>query len=156
MSEKFASVTETGVASGTNKTALNLFDGLATPTRRLGIFYLTVSSVATPADQAAKFYLGRTSAVGTEGSGYTPVNLDPGGPAGEGDAGIGAFSGEPTYTSSKELLVFSVNQRVTFQWYACFPGAEFYVAATQNNGLGLKTSSSTSTQAHEVTTHHVE
>ena len=156
MSEKFASVTETGVASGTNKTALNLFNPLATPTRRAGIYYLTISSAATPADQAAKFYLGRTTAVGTEGSGYTPVNLDPGGPAGECDSGIGVFSVEPTYTSSKELLVVSINQRVTFQWHACFPGAEFFVAATQNNGLGLKTSSSSSTQAHEVTTHHVE
>lgn len=156
MSEKFASVTQTGVASGTDKTALNIHNTLATPTRRLAIYYCTIASVATPADQAAKWYFGRTTAVGTEGSGYTPVNLDPGGPAGEGDSGVGTFSVEPTYTANKQLLVFSMNQRVTYQWYACFPGAELYTAATQNNGIGIKTSSSTSTQAHEVTTHHAE
>lgn len=156
MSEKFASVTQTGVASGTDKTALNIHNTLATPTRRLGIFYFTISSVATPADQSAKWKLGRTTAVGTEGSGFTPVNLDPGGPAGEGDAGVGVFSGEPTYTANKELMVISMNQRVTLQWYACFPGAELYSTATQNNGIGIKTASASSTQAHEVTTHHCE
>lgn len=149
MSEKYSAFAA-GVASGTDKTILNLFQSAATPTSRAAIFDLVVGSVATPADQAAKFSLGRTTAVGTEGSGFTPVNLDPAGPAGQCDAGIGTFSVEPTYTASKELLVFSLNQRATFRWVAA-PGAELLLTATQNNGIGTKTKSSTSTQAYETT-----
>lgn len=149
MGEKFSCFAG-GVASGTNKTILNLFNPAATPTRRGKISDLIVGSDDTPADQAARFLLGRTTAVGTEGSGYTPNNIDPGGPAGEYDSGQGTFTVEPTYTSNKELLVFSLNQRATFRWVAA-PGFELLLAATQNNGAGLKTSSSTSTQAYEAT-----
>lgn len=148
MSEKFSAFAA-GVASGTDKTIINLFNPAATPTRRAAIYDLLVGSVATPADQAAKFQVGRTTAVGTEGAGFTPVNLDPGGPAGECDSGVGVFGGEPTYTSNKELLVFSLNQRATFRWVAN-PGSELLLAATQNNGAGLKSKSSTSTQAYEA------
>lgn len=148
MAERFSTHAD-GVASGTDKTILNLFSSPATPTHRLSIYDILVGSVATPADQAAKFYLGRTTAVGTEGSGFVPINLDPAGPAGEADSGIGVFGAEPTYTASKELLVFSLNQRATFRFVAA-PGSELMTAATQNNGAGLKSKSSTSTQAYEA------
>lgn len=134
-------------ASGTDKTLWDLFNPAATPTSRAKVYDLTAGSIATPADQACRFQAGRTTAVGTEGSGFVPVNLDSGGPAGAYDAGI-AHSAEPTYTASKELLVFSLNQRATFRWVAA-PGGELIMAATQNNGIGLKSKSSTSTQAHE-------
>lgn len=138
-----------GVASGTNKTFLNIFNPAATPTGRGSIVDLMVGSDDTPADQAARVLVGRTTGVGTEGSGFTPNNLDPGGPAGEYDSGQGVFSVEPTYTANKELLVFSVNQRATFRWVAA-PGFELKMAATQNNGAGIKSSASTSTQAMET------
>lgn len=154
MSERFSSHAD-GVASGTDKTIITLFNPAATPTRRAALFDLIVGSVASPADQSAKFHLGRITALGTEGSGYTPVNLDPAGPAGELDAGCGVFGGEPTYTASKQLLVFSINQRATWRWIAA-PGCEILTPATQNNGVGLKTSSSTSTQAHEACIFHQE
>lgn len=147
--EKFTTSVAT-VASGTDKTIINIFDPTATPTHRSKLFFLTVGSVAAPADQAANFLVGRTTAVGTEGSGLVPANLDPGGPAGSCDSGLGVFSGEPTYTSAKTMLLFSLNQRATFQWYAN-PGCEIIAAATQNNGLGLKSSSSTSTQGASAT-----
>lgn len=147
--EKFTGFAN-GVASGTAKAILNLFNPAAAPTSRGKIFYLTASSVVTPADQAAAFQVKRTTAVGTEGSGFTPNNLDPAGPAGAYDFGVGAFSVEPTKTSNKELLVFSLNQRGTFQWYAS-PSCEIILAATQNNGACLETRTSTSTQAHEAT-----
>jgi hypothetical protein len=147
MAEKFSTFAA-GIASGTDKTQINLFNPAATPTKRARIYDVLVGSVATPADQAAKFYMGRTTAVGTEGAGFTPNNLDPAGPAGELDSGVGVFSVEPTYTASKQLLAFSLNQRATFRWVAA-PGSELVCAATQNNGIGLKTSSSTSTQAYE-------
>lgn len=149
MSEKFSCFAG-GVATGTDKTIINLFNPAATPTKRAMIYDILVGSVATPADQAAKFYVGRTTAVGTEGAGYTPNNLDPAGPAGELDSGVGVYSAEPTYTASKELLVFSLNQRATFRWVAA-PGSELLLAATQNYGAGLKSKSSSSTQAVEAT-----
>lgn len=147
MGEKF-SASGSGIASGTDKSLFNFFNPLATPTRRGKIYDLLVGSVVTPADQAAKFLLGRTTAVGTEGSGFTPVNIDPAGPAGETDVGVGVYGGEPTFTANKTLLLFSLNQRATFRWVAA-PGSELMIAATQNNGAALKTSSSTSTQAHD-------
>jgi hypothetical protein len=135
------------VASGTDKTLINLFNPAAAPTLRGRIFDLVVGSVATPADQAADFYLGRTTAVGIEGSGLVPNNLDPAGPAGAYDSGLGVFGAEPTYTAAKQLLGFQLNQRATFRWVAA-PFSELIMAATQNNGAGLKTASSTSTQAY--------
>lgn len=149
MSEKFVTRVAS-VASGTDKTLINIFHAAATPTCRGRITEVIVGSVATPADQAADFYLGRTTAVGTEGSGFVPSNLDPGGPAGEMDSGLGAFSAEPTYTANKLLLDFSLNQRATFRWVAN-PGYELIMSATQSHGAGLKTASSTSTQTHGAT-----
>lgn len=148
MAEKF-SCFGGAVASGTNKTILNVFNAIATPTCRLAVYEINVGSDDTPADQACRLLLGRTTAVGTEASGFTPVNIDPGGPAGDCDAGVG-HSAEPTYTANKELLVFSLNQRATYRWIAN-PGCELRGTATQNNGLGFKSSASTSTQAYEAT-----
>jgi hypothetical protein len=149
MAERY-STSVSGVASGTDKTILNVYNQAATPTHRLSIFDIVVGSVATPADQAAKFYVARTTALGTPSGTYTPNNLDPAGPAGEGMSGQGVYSVEPTYTANKELLVFSLNQRATFRWVAS-PDCELKTTATQNNGAGLKSKSSTSTQAYEAT-----
>ena len=149
MAEKYVTRVAS-VASGTDKTLINIFHSAATPTGRGRIYDLLVGSVATPADQAADFLLGRTTAVGTEGSGLIPNNLDPGGPAGDCDSGLGVFSGEPTYTSAKQLLAFQLNQRASWRWVAA-PGGELVMAATQNTGAGIKTVTSTSTQAHGCT-----
>jgi hypothetical protein len=148
MAEKF-STRVPSVASGTDKTLINLFNPAATPVNRARIYDLIVGSVATPADQAADFLLNRTTAVGTEGSGLVPHNIL-GGPAGAYDSGLGVFSVEPTYAAASQLLAFQLNQRATFRWVAA-PGSEFVLAATQNNGAGLKTVTSTSTQAHGAT-----
>jgi hypothetical protein len=136
-------------AVGTNKTLINLFNQVASPTKRGGITDIIMGCAATPADQATKFYIGRTTALGTEASGYVPNNVDPGGPTtGEYDAGI-AHTVEPTYTANKELLVFSMNQRATFRWVAA-PNFELLMAATQNYGAGLKSASSTGTAVHDA------
>lgn len=143
------------VASGTDKTLINLFHSLATPTCRGSITEVIVGSAATPGDQSADFLLNRTTAVGTEGSGLVPNNLDPGGPAGDFDSGLGVFSVEPTYTANKILLAWQQNQRITVRWLAS-PGRELMMTATQNNGAGLKTVTSTSTQAYGGTVYFTE
>lgn len=149
MAEKFCTRVAS-VASGTDKTLINVFNAAATPTRRARIYDVMVGSAATPADQAADFLLNRTTAVGTEGSGLVPNNLDPGGPAGECDSGLGVFGAEPTYTAAKQLLAFQLNQRASWRWVSA-PGSELMTTATQNNGAGLKTVTSTSTQAYGAT-----
>lgn len=154
MAEKYVTRVAS-VASGTLKTLVNLFHSAATPTNRGRIVEVIVGSVATPADLAADFLLNRSTAVGTEGSGLIPNNLDPGGPAGDIDSGLGVYSAEPTYTAAKQLLAFQLNQRATFRWIAA-PGFELMMTATQNNGAGLYTVTSTSTQAHGATIFHEE
>lgn len=149
MPEKFSTQCA-GVATGTDKTLINLFNPAATPTRRAKICEIILGSVATPADATTRFVLQRTTAVGTEGAGFTPHNLDPVGPAGECDSGVGVFSVEPTYTANKAFIDFSLNQRATFR-HVCNPGFEFVLAATQNYGAGLKSKSSSGTPAYEAT-----
>lgn len=140
--------TQGEAAVGTNKTIINLFNSVASPTKRGAIFDILVGCAATPADQATKFFVQRSTAVGTEASGFVPANVDPGGPAvGEYDSGI-AHSAEPTYTASKQLLAFSLNQRATFRWVAA-PGSELKMTATQNNGAGLYSASGTGTAIHQ-------
>lgn len=146
MAEKYSTGVAT-VATGTDKTAINIFHAAATPTNRGRIIDIVTGGAGTPGDNAANFYVGRTTAVGTEGSGLVPNNLDPGGPAGDCDSGLGVFGGEPTYTAAKQLLSFSLNHRATFRWVAS-PGCELLMTATQNNGAGIKTTSATSTQAY--------
>jgi hypothetical protein len=139
-------------ATGTNKSILTL---ISATTIRPMIYDVVIGSVATPADQAARFYLARFTAVGTEGSGFTPVALDPADPAALADYGCGVFTGEPTYTANAILLQISLNQRATFRWVAA-PGGELKAPATASNGIGCYSLSSSSTQAHEVSFHHEE
>lgn len=135
-------------AVGTAKALINLFRSAATPTSRAKIYEILLGSVATPADAATKFRVLRTTAVGTENDGFTPVNLDPAGPASASDFGRGAFSVEPTKTANSELLLLSMNQRATVRWVAA-PGKELLLPATQNNGACVESASSTVTTAHE-------
>lgn len=146
MSEKFCTEVQS-VATGTDKTAVNLFHSAAAPTNRGAIVDVTCGGTGTPGDNNANFRYGRTTALGTEGSGLVPNNLDSGGPAGDFDSGLGVFSVEPTYTASKQLLSFNLHHRATFRWCAQ-PGFELLCTATQNNGAGVKSVTSTSTQAY--------
>lgn len=136
------------VAVGTDKTLINLFNPNASPTTRGRIYEVIVGSKDTPADNAGEFLIQRTTAVGTEGSGFVPHNLDPDGPAGAYDSGLGVFTVEPTYTASAYLLPIPMNQRTTFHWRA-FPGDELVLPATQNAGAGLKSASNTGTDDFE-------
>ena len=139
-------------ASGSNKTCLNL---ISAATIRPALYDLVIGSVATPADAAVKWTVARTTAVGSEGSGFTPIALDPGDPASLADYGVAPAS-EPTYTSNAVLLQISMNQRNTFRWVAA-PGGELIAPATANNGLGCKTVSvSTGTTAYAVVMFHEE
>lgn len=137
------------VAVGANKGLWNL---ISAATVRPRIYDLNVGCVAAPADAATNFQVVRTTAVGTEGSGFTPTKLDPGSPASLCDIAQGVFTAEPTKTANSEVLSFSMNQRATFRWVAA-PGGELIAPATANNGLCLESLSSTVATAHESSLH---
>lgn len=103
------------------------------------VFDIVVGSAATPADQAALYYLGRVTTLGTAGSNPTPGSTDP---VDIACLTVGAIthSAEPTYTTI--LLQIPLNQRATFR-YVASPGAEFMHALTSNYGIGLKLSTAT-------------
>lgn len=123
------------VGQGTNtaaETLVNLFGSAAV---RPKIYDLTLGSDATPADNAAEYTLQRTTAVGTEGTGFTPVPLDSLTSASVSDSGWN-HSAEPTYTANLILLEWGQNQRATYRWVAA-PGGELIAIAAANNGIGL-------------------
>lgn len=139
-------------AVGTDKTVLTLF-GAATIKPKIS--ELIVGCGATPADLTTIFHLERFTAVGTEGTGFTPLALDPGDPASLADFGVGVFSVEPTYTASAILMKFPLNQRLTWRWLAN-PGFELVIPSTASNGIGLQSQSSGGTAAHEATMYFEE
>ena len=149
MGRRYTGVGEAAV--GTNKTVLNL---ISAATIRPKLYDLVVACGATPADLATIFHLERFTAVGTEGSGFTPLALDPGDPASLADYGV-AHSAEPTYTASEILMKLSMNQRATIRWVAA-PGGELVAPASANNGIGLQSQSSGGTAQHEATMYHEE
>lgn len=124
--------------------------------RRTRVFEVIIGSAATPADSYAKWVIRRyTTGHGTETGGFTPVNLDPDGPAADADAGAGKFSAEPTYTAGSELFVVGLNQRATFRWVAA-PGCELIGINAANNGLGLCPVTCGGTAIHTASMFHEE
>lgn len=138
-------------AVGTDKTILAL---LSSTSVRPSLKSFTVSFGGTPGDISTILLLMRLTAVGTEGNGFTPTALDPADPAAVADYAA-AHSAEPTYTANSELWDAALNQRATFR-HVCEPGAEFVVPASANNGIGLKSSSSTGTPTGRVSMIHFE
>lgn len=140
------SVSATGVSGADPQTVINLFSA---GNARAYIYDVLVGSGATPADQAANMDMKRTTAVGTEASGFTPTKQDPNSKASDCDAGI-AHTVEPTETASSELLRFAFNQRAGYRWVAR-PGSELIVPATANNGINLVRRVSTANFAMDAT-----
>jgi hypothetical protein len=121
------------VAGGDPQTLINLFSVAAASRARVN--NIIVSSGAVPDDHANNFDVIRTTGVGTEAAGQTPVKLDPDTKPSAFDAGYG-HSTEPTETGGSEMLAFSLNQRATFSWLAS-PGSEIILPATTNAGISV-------------------
>jgi len=138
-------------AVGTDKTVLAL---LSSTSVRPCLYEFNLGSSSSPADVATLFQIMRLTAVGTEGSGFTPVPLDAADAAAAADYAV-AHSAEPTYTASSQLWGTSLNQRATFRWVAN-PGGEIVAPASANNGVGLKSSSSGATPTYQCTMMHFE
>lgn len=142
------------VIVGADKTLLTL---ISAATIRPKLYELWISCGATPADVTTIFHLERFTAAGTEGSGFSPHELDPVDAGLElADYGVGVFGVEPTYTADAILLRVAVHQKTAFRWGATRAGSEFVAPATAANGIGLQSQSSGGTAAHDVTMFHTE
>ena len=140
------SVSVDGSAGAAPQTVINLFSGGNT---RQKIYDVIIGSDATPADATASFEVLRTTAVGTEGSGFTPTKLDPDTVVADADAGV-THSVEPTETANSQLLRFALNQRATFRWVAS-PDSELIIPATVSNGISLVRRATTADFAMDAT-----
>ena len=135
------------VAGADPQTLVNVFS--VAGASRGKINNIILSSGATPDDQASNFEVMRTTGVGTEGGGQTPVPLDPDTVASSFDAGHG-HSVEPTETANSEMLALSLNQRATISWLAN-PGSELIMPATTNNGISIVRRTSTAAYVIDCT-----
>lgn len=138
-------------AVGTDKTVIAL---LSSTSVRPCLYEFDLGSSSSPADIATLFQIMRLTAVGTEGSGFTPVPKDSADAAAQADYAV-AHSVEPTYTANSQLWGTALNQRATFRWVAN-PGGELVAPASANNGIGLKSASSGATPTYIATMYHFE
>lgn len=145
MGRKYSGIAS-AVATGTN---LSLIGLQSAATIRPKLYEIILGSEAAPADQAVRLSILRFTAVGTPAGTFTATALDPGDPASLATVNQGAYSVEPTYTANSNLLLISLNQRATFR-YVVNPGYELVAPATANNGLGLRSLASTSTQTMDT------
>ena len=139
-------------ANTANTTIINLFGSAAV---RPKIYDLIIGSDASAADNATEYNLQRTTAVGTEGSGFTPVPLDSLTVASTADAGVGVFGAEPTYTANAVLLEVALNQRATFRWVAA-PDGQIILTAASGNGVGVRSITTSAAINVSVTLHFEE
>lgn len=119
--------------SDTNTAATTMWSVTSAATIRPRIYEVLIGSVATPADNAWEFIIGRFTAAGTS-TAFTPIALDPADPAALAAAGFN-HSVEPTYTANAYLLRIAGNQRACVRWVAA-PGGELVLPATAANGAG--------------------
>jgi hypothetical protein len=107
----------------------------ASPSTRLYVSDIIISSNATPADNSSEWQLLRCTAAGTN-TAVTPTPFD------EADGAALSTCGknntvEPTYSPTVSLLDIAHNQRATFRWVAA-PGEEAIGAATASHGFGIQ------------------
>ena len=96
------------------------------------IYFVSLGSEATPADNAIVWYAGRHTAAGTATS-VTPQNLGPSTTASTTTAGEN-HTAEPTYTSNAILFRLGLNQRAAHS-IILDPDGGLTAPATANNGI---------------------
>ena len=137
----------------TNTAATTQMGITSAATVRPILYMLKISSGATPADNAAEYFIQRATAAGTS-TAFTPVALDPADPASLASAGVN-HTVEPTYTAAAILDRIATNMRVTYQWIVP-PEFGLKMPATAANGLGLLVNATTSAVAMAYTMHFEE
>lgn len=133
------------VTAGTNKTAVHLIPGSVAP---IFIYRVIIGSQSTPAAQAGRWVLVRTTADGT-GTAVTPAQINGTGAASRVGATVN-HSIEPAYGVFQTGISLALNQQATMDWQAN-PGKEVEVPPSATAGIGLKFAESTGTALHSGT-----
>lgn len=109
--------------------------------RRLHVYEFGLSINDTPANNNIFWEILRLTAPGTI-TAVTPNPLDPAdaGAVAPGSAGAWATV-EPTYTAKSNLFIQGINQQVSPRWISAGSQADMIIPATNNNGLGFRSSS---------------
>jgi len=122
-----------------------MFNIVGGTSSRVGIYEFNSGSDATPADQAQKFALQRSTVNFGTPTVVTPVPLDD--PADPAAAALFSAPGgtAPTLTANKFVYQWAQNARANFRWIAA-PDSEFKIPASAAAGLALLNLVSTATQ----------
>ncbi len=108
--------------------------GITATLRRSYTYELIFGNEGTPADNVLNWTVQRCTAEGTATE-VVPTRLDLA--DAESDMNVGEnHTGEPTYTSTEEILEFPLNTRATFRWVAS-PGSEIVTPSTNEAGYGI-------------------
>jgi hypothetical protein len=118
------------VAASPGATVLGL-TGSATQTP--SVYHLSLGCEDTPADNSLNWYVGRSTAAGTN-TAVTPTQLSGKVMASNATAGEN-HTAEPTYTANAILFRLGLNQRASHSLFFGDEGA-LEVLASANNGLG--------------------
>ncbi len=120
-------------ATNTASSTAPLWNLVGATTTRVRLYDLIIGSDATPADNASKFVLQRTTVDFGTPSAVTPVKLDPADPA-----SLCLFStpggAAPTITANSTLLQVAFNQRASMRWVAA-PDSALVIPATAAAGI---------------------
>lgn len=143
---------DTAITTSPGDTALTV---IGATTVRPSIYFVDASFDGTPSDIMIRFQAMRFSAVGTQGAGVTPAQLDGSGIAAEATCGEN-HSAEPTYTASTELIDVDRHFRAPFQFVAVDPSSGFQIPATAANGVGFRGFHASATPGLNVTAHWTE
>ena len=149
MGSRYAATGAQNVASPTD-TVLTLTGEVTT---RGWVYFFSVSSSATPADNALEWIVQRVTTDGTA-TAVAGALLDLAEAAELCDASEN-HTVEPTYTAATEVWDNSVNQRMTFQWNAN-PEGELVIPATAAAGFGWQPVHASFTGLVETTVHWFE
>ena len=119
--------------SSSTITALTILANASTA-NRTWINEFIIADEGTPADNVVLHTVARATAEGTATE-VVPTRMDVADREAQSNVGEN-HSGEPTYTSTEEVLEFALNTRATFRWVAA-PDSEIIVPATNNNGIHI-------------------
>jgi hypothetical protein len=151
MAKKYAISDVTQTTNTTTAKTMGIVIGGTTA--RPAVYDFIVGAPGTPADNAMRYGLQRSTTTGTT-TAKTPNPLDSADMACVSTAGVDATI-EPTLTAATINVVIAANQRATFRWVAA-PDGEFRGPATASNGIAATSLSPAYTGATFATVHFME
>ena len=125
------------VAAQPNTDEVTLLTLVGTAAIRPKIYEVVIGSAVAPVDQAARYTIERTTAMGTL-TAVVEEPTDPTDPASGGTMAGAPVTGEPTYAGAP-IWQLPLHQRPTYRWLAYDMERALKLAASTTAGAGLAT-----------------